>query len=349
MSLPKICFLKIARFCLFLLKPEASHNLAIKSLKLNLVPSLVKQTQVELNDKKNLLNNPLAYIKKYPIGLAAGFDKNADCIKNLAKLGFDYVELGTCTPLPQSGNAKPRLFRLTEQNSIINRFGFNSKGAEYFVANLQKAMQIKNRPLIGANIGKNKDSTSITEDYLLMMQKVYPFCDYITINISSPNTKGLRDIQQEEALDTLLDAINRQSNSLSTVHGFKRPIFLKIAPDITQQQVAYISALCIKYKIDAIIAANTTIRRDFGSLQDPKYANFTGQQGGLSGALLNEQSLNILSLFVKELNDKIAIISSGGIFSKEQVRQRLDAGAIGVQIYSAFIFKGTELIAKLKN
>lgn len=349
MFLLKLCLLKIARFCLFLLKPEASHNVAIKLLRLNLVPSLIKTTQAELSDKQNLLSNPLAYIKKYPIGLAAGFDKNADCIKNLAKLGFDYLELGTCTPLPQSGNPKPRLFRLLKQNSIINRFGFNSKGADYFVANLQKAMQIKNRPLIGANIGKNKDSTSITDDYLLMMQKVYPCCDYITINISSPNTKGLRDIQQEQALETLLESVSQQSTRLSMMHGFTRPIFLKIAPDITKEQIIYISALCIKYKIDAIIAANTTIRRDFAPLQNSKHKNFTSQQGGLSGALLNEQSLNILCLFTKELKGKLPIISSGGIFTKEQFKQRLDCGAIGVQIYSAFIFKGPELIAKLKS
>jgi dihydroorotate dehydrogenase len=336
----KLKLLKIVRHILLQLSPEIAHNIAIFCLKHNLVPATLTQNQ------RCKLDKPLDYIKKNPIGLAAGFDKNADCIKNLANLGFDFIEVGTCTPKPQYGNSKPRLFRLKEQKTIINRFGFNSKGKDYFVKNLKKAMCLTNRPLIGANIGKNKNTQSIESDYLIMLEAVYNYCDYVAINISSPNTLGLRDIQGEESLEILLKALQAKRLELQNTHGVYRPLFLKIAPDITKEQVIYIVSLSLKYKIDCLIVANTTIKRDFEALQISK---FKSEQGGLSGNLLKDLSFSILKDFLDVSKGLIPIISAGGIDSSEDVKRRLALGAIGVQIYSALIFEGFELIHKIKN
>lgn len=319
---------------IFCFTAEFCHNLAILLLKYNLIPAQkVRQTK-PINFFGNLTKNP--------VGLAAGFDKNAQCLKNLSKLGFGFIEVGTATPLPQYGNAKPRLFRLAKHKSIVNCFGFNNKGADFFAANLAKFYP--NKPaniMVGANIGKNKNTKDISSDYVFMMKKIYQFCDYITINISSPNTAGLRDIQNEENLEALLNNLNIARHDLIRQHKQNKPILLKLSPEITKQQMVYIAQLIGKYGMDGVILTNTTTQKQFNNL--PPIA----LQGGVSGALLQQKSLQILKDFYEISEGKIPIISAGGIFAPEDVKLRLSNGAFAVQVYSSLIYEGFGLVKKL--
>jgi len=277
-----------------------------------------------------------------PVGLAAGLDKNADYLPGLGRLGFGFIEVGTVTPRAQEGNPKPRLFRLTEHNSIINRMGFNNKGVSHLLNNIRQLPQ--HDYILGINIGKNLTTAvdNALDDYTLALQQVYTSADYITINISSPNTPGLRNLQSEEALEALLKGIDECRKSLQDEHQINRPIALKVAPDLDSQAIAPISALLVKYNIDALIATNTTL--DKSSVIGHPAAN---EAGGLSGAALTEKSRQILYQFQQQLQDQVPIISAGGIDSPEEAQLRLDLGAKLVQLYSAIIFQGPGIINKI--
>ena len=277
-----------------------------------------------------------------PVGLAAGLDKNADYLPGLGRLGFGFIEVGTVTPRAQAGNPKPRLFRLTEHNSIINRMGFNNKGVDYLLNNISQLPE--HDYILGINIGKNLSTAvdNALSDYTLALQQVYTSADYITINISSPNTPGLRNLQSEEALESLLKGINDCRKSLQDKHQVNRPIALKVAPDLDSQAIAPISDLLVKYEIDALIATNTTL--DKSKVMGHPAAN---EAGGLSGAALTDKSRQILFQFHQRLQDQVPIISAGGIDSPEEAQLRLDLGAKLVQLYSAIIFKGPGIINKI--
>ncbi len=277
-----------------------------------------------------------------PVGLAAGLDKNADYLPGLGRLGFGFIEVGTVTPLAQAGNPKPRLFRLTQYNSIINRMGFNNKGVKHLIENIS---QLPAHPyILGINIGKNLTTAveNALSDYTLALEQVYMHADYITVNISSPNTPGLRNLQSEEALEALLKGINECRKRLQDTHQINRPIALKVAPDLDDKAISPIADLLVKNNIDALIATNTTL--DKSKVQGHPFGN---EAGGLSGAALTDKSRQILYQFHQRLQDEIPIISAGGIDSPEEAQCRLDLGAKLIQIYSAFIFKGPGIINKI--
>lgn len=328
------CF-KILRPFLYMFSAETAHNMAIFALKNKLVPSSKKVSSDLL--KVKLFG--LQFLS--PVGMAAGFDKNGDAIEGLFGQGFGFVEVGTATPKPQIGNAKPRLFRLNEDEAIINRFGFNNKGADYFLHNLKSA---KNSGILGANIGKNKTSESAVDDYLFMMEKVYGFSDYITINISSPNTPGLRDLQNKDELEEFLSEILLRKDKLKAESGKNIPILLKLAPDTDESQRRDISQVLLRQKIDGIIISNTTIgQRDL--LKSP-YANETG---GLSGKPLFNMSTKMVADMYKLTGGNIPIIGAGGVASASDAYAKIKAGASLVQVYSALIYQGFKLVQDINE
>ena len=277
-----------------------------------------------------------------PLGLAAGMDKNAEYLPGLSRLGFGFIEVGTVTPRAQPGNPKPRLFRLTRHHSIINRMGFNNKGVDVLLDNVR---QFPDRDFIlGINIGKNLSTAveNALDDYALALEKAYSAADYITINVSSPNTPGLRNLQSEDALEALLKGIAETRKALQDKHQFNRPIALKVAPDLDQRSIAPISQLLLDYGIDALIATNTTL--DKSLVAGHRYAD---EAGGLSGAALTDKSREILYQFHQQLGNDLPIISVGGIDSAEEAQLRLDLGAKLVQIYSALVFKGPGLVRQI--
>ena len=276
-----------------------------------------------------------------PVGLAAGLDKNGDCIDAFGQMGFGFVEVGTVTPRPQLGNAKPRLFRIPEKQAIINRMGFNNKGVDHLVSQVKKA-QFKGP--IGINIGKNKDTeeAKALDDYLICLNKVYPYASYVTINISSPNTPGLRNLQYGEALNALLTGLKKAQETLTQTHGKYVPLFIKIAPDLSDEEIDSIARSLIVTKMDGVIATNTTLSRT--GVETFKYGN---EAGGLSGSVLTDMSLNVTRKLSKALDRAIPIIGVGGIDSPESARARLDAGASLIQVYSAFIYQGPELVKRI--
>jgi|TARA_B100000073_G_scaffold97032_1_gene77116 dihydroorotate dehydrogenase len=278
-----------------------------------------------------------------PVGLAAGLDKNGDCIDAFASMGFGFVEIGTVTPRPQPGNPKPRLFRIPEKHAIINRMGFNNKGVDHLVEQVKKA-QFKGP--IGINIGKNKDTeeANALDDYLICLNKVYPYASYVTINISSPNTPGLRNLQYGEALDKLLVGLKAAQETLTQTHGKYVPLFIKIAPDLSDVEIDSIAASLINSKMDGVIATNTTLSRDaVAGLQHAE------EMGGLSGSVMTDMSLEVTRKLNKALDRAIPIIGVGGIDSPEAAQARLDAGASLVQVYSAFIYQGPSLVKRIVN
>ncbi len=287
--------------------------------------------------------NCLGMTFKNAIGLAAGLDKNGECIDAFAAMGFGFIEVGTVTPKAQAGNDKPRLFRLAEHNAIINRMGFNNKGVDYLVEQVKKS---KYKGILGINIGKNKTTPdeSALDDYLYCLDKVYAFASYITVNISSPNTPGLRNLQYGEALDNLLAGLKKRQLVLQIEHKKYVPILIKIAPDLSEDQVKSIAASLINSKMDGVIATNTTLDRE--RVQDHEYAN---EAGGLSGEVLTEQSLSITKILAEALGGKMPIIGVGGISNPHDVTRRIQAGATLVQVYSSFIYQGPQLIKELVN
>ena len=329
---------KIIKFFLFLFNPEFAHHLAMKSLKIANFLGLLSLVSKKNQCKPRIVMG-LTFVN--PVGLAAGLDKNAEYIDCLAKLGFGFIEVGTITPKAQPGNPKPRSFRLTKEEGIINRFGFNNDGIDKAIENIKKS---KFKGILGINIGKNFDTpiNKAVNDYLLCFRKSYLYASYITLNVSSPNTKNLRKLQEGENLDDLLKKIKNEQKILYKKYGKYVPFLLKISPDNTTSQLSFICELLIKYGIDGVIATNTTLSRD--QVSKSKIRN---ESGGLSGLPLRLSSLDTLKFLKLNLDGKIPIIGVGGIMSGNDGKEKIDNGAVLIQIYSGLIFKGYKLIHEL--
>ena len=326
----------LIRPLVFNLDAETAHEASLELL--NSLRYLIPKRQISKPRRVMGLDFP------NPLGLAAGLDKNAEYLPGLSRLGFGFIEVGTVTPRAQAGNPRPRLFRLPEHESIINRMGFNNRGVDYLLHNIR---QLKQRDyVLGINIGKNLTTSveNALDDYVLALSRVYLDADYITINISSPNTPGLRNLQGEDALKDLLHGIDECRKQLQDQYQINRPVALKIAPDLDIRAIQPISELLIKYRVDALIATNTTLDRSIISGHP-----LAQQAGGLSGSALTEKSRHILYQFHQQLQNDIPIISAGGIDSPEEAQLRLELGASLIQIYSALIFQGPGLVHKITN
>ena len=325
---------------IFKIEPEKAHNLALNYLKfLPKFSSLLSAPK----DYENLNNSLWNLNFLNPIGMSAGFDKNAEIIMPLFNFGFGFVEAGTTTPIAQTGNEQPRIFRLIEDQALINRLGFNNLGADYFYDNLSKINKNSSQ-IIGVNIGKNKDTIDASSDYILLLEKFYDHADYITINISSPNTKNLRDLQNESLLNDFLQKISQCKNNLQKISHKNTPILLKIAPDLELEQQKNIAKIVMDNAIDGIIISNTTIERNF-NLKNPKSA----ETGGLSGKPLFEKSNEVLRNFYHLTDGKIPLIGVGGISSAQDAYTKIKNGASLIQIYSAFIYQGFALVEEIKK
>ncbi|NTS78724.1 quinone-dependent dihydroorotate dehydrogenase [Catenovulum sp. SM1970] len=278
---------------------------------------------------------------KNPVGLAAGLDKNGECIDAFAAMGFGFIEVGTVTPRPQPGNEKPRIFRLPEAQGIINRMGFNNHGVDYLVEQVKRA---KYDGILGINIGKNKDTPeeNAKDDYLACLDKVYEHADYVTVNISSPNTPGLRNLQYGEALTNLLGSIKERQQTLGQQMGKQVPILVKIAPDMTQAEVEQVAETLIQTEIDGVIATNTTLARD--KVAHLQYGN---EMGGLSGVPVRQQSTQVISQLSNALGGKLPIVGVGGINNAESAKEKFEAGSSLVQVYTGFIYRGPELVKEI--
>jgi len=326
---------KLLKPILFSVDTELAHEISLELL--NEFSALLPRIRVE---------NPIQVMGiefPNPVGLAAGLDKNADYLPGLSTLGFGFIEVGTVTPLAQEGNPKPRLFRLIRHRSLINRMGFNNKGVDHLVEQIPETP----RPyVLGINIGKNLHTPvdNAISDYRICLQKVYPLADYISLNVSSPNTPGLRDLQGESSLDELLYDIDETRKSLQDHYQFNRPIALKVAPDLDDDAIPVIAELLKKHQIDALIATNTTLDRSLVR----GHANAI-QAGGLSGEALRQKSRDLLSQFHQVLQGEIPIISVGGINSAEEVRLRMQLGASLVQLYTGLIYQGPKLVREAAN
>ncbi|BDP30346.1 quinone-dependent dihydroorotate dehydrogenase [Vibrio vulnificus] len=326
---------RLARAGFFQLDAEKAHDLAIQNFK------RFTGTPIDLFYRQQLPNRPVECMGltfRNPVGLAAGLDKNGECIEAFDAMGFGFVEVGTVTPRAQSGNDKPRLFRLVGAEGIINRMGFNNLGVDNLIENVKKA---KYSCVLGINIGKNKDTPieKGAEDYLICMEKVYEYAGYIAVNISSPNTPGLRTLQYGEALDELLVELKRKQAELEEKHGKYVPLALKIAPDLTDDEISQICQSLINNKIDGVIATNTTLDRTM--VEGMKHAQ---EAGGLSGRPLQSRSTEVVRLLCKELQGNIPIIGVGGVDSYVAAKEKMLAGADLVQVYSGFIYHGPGLV-----
>ena len=335
MSLPTALY-PLARHALFQLDPEVAHDLVLGSLKKFESLHLASVFSQKVLKPRTLLG--LSFDNA--VGLAAGLDKNGAYIDALAALGFGFIEVGTVTPRPQPGNPKPRLFRLPEHEALINRLGFNNGGLDNFLTNVRRA---KYRGVLGLNIGKNFDTPieSAVDDYLTCLRGVYPHASYVTVNISSPNTKGLRDLQSAAALEKLLSALKAEQTKLAKQHKKSVPLLLKIAPDLDGAEIKNIAALLLQYAFEGAIATNTTLARD--AVAGHRLA---GEAGGLSGRPLFSPSTDVLRQMVKALKGNIPVIGVGGILSAADAKQKMAAGASLVQLYTGFIYQGPALIAE---
>ena len=327
----------LARSLLFRLDPETAHHLSMSGLRLaersGVLPVLFPQPECIAPVELMGLRFPNR------IGLAAGLDKEGNTIDALGRLGFGFIEIGTITPRPQPGNPKPRLFRLVEHEAIVNRMGFNNSGIEAGVANVRASRRYDG--VIGFNIGKNKDTPNenAADDYLTCLRRAYPVADYIAVNLSSPNTPGLRDLQGEEACGRLLETLKREQETLAAEHGKRVPLLFKVAPDLDPPHIAGLARVFREGGLDGLIATNTTITRD-GVEGHPR----AGEAGGLSGRPLLERSNAVIRAFASELGGRVPIIGVGGVSSPEDAVSKIDAGASLVQLYSAFIFQGPGLV-----
>jgi dihydroorotate dehydrogenase len=329
----------LTRPFLFNLDPEAAHDLTLGSIaKLQNTPAMCLWQQARVDDPVTVAG------LRFPnrVGLAAGLDKNGRCIDGLGAMGFGFIEVGTVTPLGQPGNPKPRMFRLPARDALINRLGFNNEGLQSFIANVQRARSFRAAGgLLGLNIGKNA-ATPIeraVDDYLLGLDGVYAHADYVTVNISSPNTKNLRALQSDEALDALLSALQARREQLAQQHGRRVPMFVKIAPDLDEAQVGVIAATLQKNGIDGVIATNTTLSRE--AVQGLPHAE---EAGGLSGAPVLAASNRVIAQLRAALGAGYPIIGVGGVMSGADARSKLQAGADLVQIYTGLIYRGPELV-----
>jgi dihydroorotate dehydrogenase len=330
----------LARPFLFGLDAEAAHDLTLASLaRIQHTPLVCTVFQPRVHDPVNVAG--LQFPNR--IGLAAGLDKNGRCIDGFGAMGFGFIEVGTVTPKPQPGNPKPRLFRLPDADALINRLGFNNEGLDAFLANVKRARFRERGGILGLNIGKNA-ATPIehaADDYLAALDGVYPHADYVTVNISSPNTKNLRALQSDEALDALLGAIHARDQTLARRHGRRVPIFLKIAPDLDDAQIELIAATATKCGMAGVIATNTTVARD--AVQHLAHGNETG---GLSGRPVFEASNRVIRRLRAALGPRVPIIGVGGVMSGADAAAKIDAGADLVQIYTGFIYRGPTLVTE---
>jgi len=328
----------LARPFLFGLDPEHAHEVTLGTLaRLQNTPLQCTWSQARVSDPVSVAG--LQFPNR--VGLAAGLDKNGRCIDGLAAMGFGFIEVGTVTPKAQPGNPKPRMFRLPQANALINRLGFNNDGLDAFLANVRRAKFRQQGGILGLNIGKNA-ATPIeraVDDYLLCLDGVYPHADYVTVNISSPNTKNLRALQSDEALDSLLGAVQKRRSALAKQHGRRVPIFVKIAPDLDAAQIEAIAASLQRHRIDGVIATNTTIARD--AVQHLPHGN---EAGGLSGAPVFEASNRVIAQLRAALGAAYPIIGVGGVLSAADAQAKIAAGANLVQIYTGFIYKGPALV-----
>jgi dihydroorotate dehydrogenase len=327
-------FYPLARAALFKLDPEVAHNVALHSLKKLETARLAGIFGHRVSAPREVLGLKF----DNAVGLAAGLDKNGEYIDALAAMGFGFIEVGTVTPRAQPGNPKPRMFRLTEHDALINRLGFNNSGLNAFLANVQRA---KYRGVLGLNIGKNFDTPNenAVDDYVTCLKGVYPYASYVTVNISSPNTKGLRDLQATSALEKLLSTLKDEYAKLAKKHKKQVPMLLKVAPDLDLKSIKDIAALLLEHSFDGLIATNTTIGRD--AIRGHKHAD---EAGGLSGRPVFSPSTEVLREFAKALKGNLPIIGVGGIMSAEDAKAKINAGASLVQIYTGFIYKGPALI-----
>jgi dihydroorotate dehydrogenase len=327
----------LLRPLLFTLDPETAHHVTLNNLQLayniGILPLFSKQPQPDTCTVMGL-NFP------NPVGLAAGLDKNGAYIDALAALGFGFIEIGTITPRPQPGNPKPRLFRLPEAQAIINRMGFNNLGVDALIENVKRSHY---KGILGINIGKNFDTPieRAADDYLIGLRKVYPHASYVAINISSPNTKNLRQLQGGDELGALLSQLKAEQEKLAQQHGKYVPITLKIAPDLDSEQIKQIATLLKKHRIDGVIATNTTLSRD-GVTHLPQHT----EAGGLSGAPVREKSTAVIRQLALELQGALPIIGVGGILSGADAVEKIQAGAALVQLYSGLIYRGTDLVVE---
>lgn len=321
------------RSLIFKIDPETAHNLAIKSLKFNLTPNLMDENKDNPMFKSTLFGKEI----DNPIGIAAGFDKNAEVYNSLFKLGFGFVEVGTVTPFEQYGNPKPRVFRLVEDEALINRLGFNNLGAKNVSDRIRSNTSLG---LLGINIGPNKDSADRLNDYLIGLRAFHDIADYITINISSPNTENLRNFHDETKFDELMNLIQEEKIKIKS----KIPIVVKISPDISENQIEIISKILLDYKVSAIIVSNTTEKNR------EKLSNILKhQKGGLSGKPLEEEANDLISKFYKLLEGKIEIIGVGGVDLGESAHKKFLAGASYIQLYTGMVFQGPNVVGKIKK
>jgi dihydroorotate dehydrogenase len=330
----------LARSVLFRLDAEVAHHVSLAALRV-----AEKSGLLGLVSRSEEFSTPVEVMGlKFPnrIGLAAGMDKEGNTIDSLGRLGFGCIEIGTITPRPQSGNSKPRLFRLINQEGIINRMGFNNPGIDVGVENVRSAKSFKG--IVGFNIGKNKDTPNenAADDYLICLRKAYPVADYVAVNLSSPNTPGLRDLQGAEASARLLDVLKREQEKLASEHGKKVPLLFKVAPDLDETHIRDLSQVFLDGGLDGIIATNTTLDRD--RVADHPRA---GEAGGLSGRPVFEKSTATLRTFSSHLGSRVPIIGVGGISSLEDAQEKIQAGASLVQIYTSFIYQGPKLVREL--
>jgi dihydroorotate dehydrogenase len=327
---------KLAQKALFATDPEVAHGLSMESLRLGhrlgATRFLCKAADQPVSCMGLEFPNP--------VGVAPGLDKNGDYFEALGDLGFGFIEIGTITPRPQPGNPKPRIFRLPEASALINRLGFNNKGVDHLVRRVRKH---RFKGILGINIGKNFDTPieNAADDYLHCLEKVYPWADYITVNISSPNTKNLRELQSEDELDNLLGKLGRRREDLSNDHARYVPLAVKIAPDLEDDAIGVIADVISRHHMDAVIATNTTISRE--GVQGMKHAE---EAGGLSGAPLKAKADRVLAALRKSLPDQVALIGVGGITTGQDAVDKLNLGANLVQFYTGMIYRGPELVSE---
>ncbi len=330
----------LARSALFTLDAEKAHELTLHRLQQAYDCRHLRRFFPAIPQRSRTL---MGLTLRNPVGLAAGLDKNGAHIDALAALGFGFVEVGTVTPRPQDGNPKPRLFRLPRAEALINRFGFNNHGLDAFIANVQRSTFRKEGGILGLNIGKNASTPleNAVDDYLTCLDGVYPHADYVTVNISSPNTANLRKLQGGDDLGRLLESLQQRREALADQHGRRVPMVVKIAPDLSTEQVDAIADLLPRYGMDGVIATNTTLDRS--KVQGLPHAD---EAGGLSGPPVHELSLAVIRRLRERLGTDTAIIGVGGISSGRRAREKIEAGADAVQLYTGLIYRGPALIGE---
>ncbi|MBI3042513.1 MAG: quinone-dependent dihydroorotate dehydrogenase [Betaproteobacteria bacterium] len=325
----------LVRPLLFALEPEAAHHFTLEALQVLARAGLAPSPDPA---PASCARSVMGLVFPNPVGLAAGLDKNGEYIDALARLGFGFLEIGTVTPRPQPGNPRPRMFRLPAAQAVINRLGFNSEGVDRLVENVKRA---RYRGVLGINIGKNANTPNerAADDYLACLRKVYPLASYVTVNISSPNTKDLRDLQQDAALDHLLGMLKAEQHRLADAHGKQVPLAVKIAPDLDAGQTVAIAGLLRRHRVEAVIATNTTTARD-GVIGLPHAA----EAGGLSGAPITARSTRVVHDLCRALQGEVPVIGVGGIMSGADAREKMAAGASLVQLYTGLVYHGPALV-----